>query len=97
METNHRSYTRPTLPHERPSCLPLLTEDDFCKAKYSYNDQRCYTARMLDVFLKDESPYVAAYREFRLASMDYMYAHHCKIMLLAVLIEQKVGTRSRQL
>jgi hypothetical protein len=76
METNHLAHTRPTTPEERPQCLPKLTADDFCKAKYSYLDQRCYTARMLDVFLRDEAPYVAAYREFRLASMDYMYHHH---------------------
>jgi len=76
METDHISFTRKTTPEERPPCLPKLSAEDFCKAKYSYNDQRCYTARLLDVFLRDERPYVAAYREFRLASMDYMYHHH---------------------
>jgi hypothetical protein len=78
MNTDHLSYTRKTTLEDRPpeNSLPRLTADDFCKAKYSYNDKRCYTARMMDVFLREEKPYVAAYKEFRLASMDYMYKHH---------------------
>lgn len=77
MKTEHLLHTRRTTPEERPPCLPELTEDDFCKAKYSYQDKRCFTARMLDVFLNDElKHYVAAYREFRLATMDYMYENH---------------------
>jgi hypothetical protein len=76
METNHIEYTRPTSEIERPKFLPLLTEDDFCKAKYSQNDKRCYTARLLDIFLTENYPFVAAYKEFRLATMDYLYKHH---------------------
>jgi hypothetical protein len=75
METTHLSYTRPTAFHERPK-LTRLTSADFCKAKYSHKDQRCYTARLLDLFLNEEKPYVAAYKEFRLATMDYLYANH---------------------
>ncbi len=75
MKTNHIAYTRTTTDEERPE-ISRLSEDDFCKAKYSHGDQRCYTARMLDVFLNEEKPYVAAYKEFRLATMDYMYQHH---------------------
>lgn len=73
--TDHKRFTRPTTPDERPT-LPRLTADDFCKAKYSHGDKRCYTARMLDLFLNEEQPYVAAYKEFRLATMDYLYEHH---------------------
>ena len=78
MKTNHLSHTRPTSPEERPQFLPRLSEEDFCKAQYSHKDKRCYTARMMDVFLNEENPYVAAYKEFRLASMDYMYENHCE-------------------
>lgn len=74
--TEHKAHTRATTPDERPKTLPFLTEDDFCKGRYSHGDKRCFTARMLDIFLQDEKPYVAAYREFRLATMDYMYEHH---------------------
>jgi hypothetical protein len=76
MITDHLSHTRPTTPFERPANLPRLTSNDFCKAKYSHNDQRCYTARMLDIFLNEEKPYVAAYKEFRLATMDCLYEKH---------------------
>ena len=74
--SNHLAHTRSTTSEERPATLPILTEDDFCKGKYSQNDKRCYTARLLDIFLSDDHPYVAAYREFRLATMDYLYKHH---------------------
>ena len=71
--TNHLKSTRRTSKGERPEFLPHLTADDFCKAKYSQKDKRCYTARLLDIFLDEEHPYVAAYKEFRLATMDYLY------------------------
>lgn len=75
METNHIEFTKRD-GIDRPSILPELTADDFCKAKYSHNDKRCYTARLLDIFLDDEDPYVGAYKEFRLATMDYLYKYH---------------------
>lgn len=75
--TQHVANTAATLGvHERPKYLPRLSADDFCKARYSHQDKRCYTARLLDVFLEPECPYVEAYREFRLASMDYLYENH---------------------
>lgn len=77
MKTNHIDYTRTTKPEERP-ILQELTADDFCKAKYSHLDKRCYTARLLDLFLQEDKPYVAAYKEFRLATMDYLYEHYNK-------------------
>ena len=76
IKTTHLAHTRATETHERPPVLPRLTENDFCKAKYSHQDKRCFTARLLDIFLREEKPYVAAYKEFRLACMDYMYQHH---------------------
>lgn len=75
MKTNHIDYTRTTDPEERP-VLQELTADDFCKARYSHKDKRCYTARLLDIFLQEDKPYVAAYKEFRLATMDYLYEHY---------------------
>ena len=75
MKTNHIDYTAPTF-ENRPFVLPRLTADDFCKARYSHQDKRCYTARILDVFLDDKKPYVSAYKEFRLKTMDYLYEHH---------------------
>lgn len=74
-EYDHKRSTRKTLPHERP-VLPLLEPEDFVKGKYSYGDKRCFTARMMDVFLVESNPYVAAYKEFRLAVMDYLYENH---------------------
>lgn len=77
MYTCHLSFTPATIPEERPAKLPLLGETDFVKGKYADGDRRCYTARMLDIFLPVNGPqYVLAYREFRLATMDYMYEHH---------------------
>lgn len=75
--TSHATHTAPTKgKFPRPKFLPRLTADDFCKARYSHQDKRCYTARMLDVFLDPRRAYVEAYREFRLASMDYLYEVH---------------------
>ena len=75
MITNHLSHANTTKFTIRPPFLPRLTEDDFCKGKYSQNSKWCYTARLLDIFLGD-TYYVEAYKEFRLASMDYLYKHH---------------------
>ena len=75
MKTSHLAYTRTTSLDERP-VIRELTAGDFCKARYSHNDKRCYTARLLDIFLQEDKPYVAAYKEFRLATMDYLYQHH---------------------
>lgn len=75
MKTDHKAHTRPTTSCERPK-IPRLTADDFVKAKYSQGDKRCFTARMLDVFLEEGNEYVPAYKEFRLAVMDYLYEHH---------------------
>ena len=71
----HLDHTRKTTAEERPT-LYRLTEYDFCKARYSHKDRRCFTARLLDLFLQEDEPYVAAYKEFRLAVMDYLYEHH---------------------
>ena len=72
---NHIRSTRQTAPEERP-LMPLLRPSDFVKGKYSHKDKRCFTARMMDVFLREDEPYVAAYKEFRLAVMDYLYENH---------------------
>lgn len=72
----HVTHTPATTSKNRPPFIPLLTPEDFCKARYSHNDNRCYTARMLDTFLDPRHPFVEAYREFRLKTMDYLYEHH---------------------
>jgi hypothetical protein len=72
---SHVDFTRKTAAMERPVLYRLYPED-FCKGKYSHRDQRCYTARLLDIFLNEAKPYVAAYKEFRLATMDYLYEFH---------------------
>lgn len=75
--STHQSHAKTNSATIRPQMLPRLTEDDFCKGKYSHQDQRCYTGRILDVFLNDKIFYfVGAYKEFRLATMDYLYEHH---------------------
>ena len=74
---DHATYTQSTIrTTNRPDFLPLLTEHDFVKAKYSHKDKRCYTARLLDIFLQDDEPYVQAYKEFRLMTMDVLYEWH---------------------
>lgn len=76
LRTTHLASTPATTDDQRP-VVPWLSPSDFVKAKYSHGDKRCYTARMLDVFLPINGPhYVLAYREFRLATMDYLYANH---------------------
>lgn len=75
MQTNHVEFTRTTTKQDRPEYLPFIAESHFCKARYSQNDQRCYTARLLDIFLDERCPYIAAYKEFRLKTMDVLYRH----------------------
>lgn len=73
---SHKSHTPSTTTDQRPN-VSRLTPDDFVKKKYSHKNKLCYTARMLETFLPVNGPhYVLAYREFRLATMDYLYLHH---------------------
>jgi hypothetical protein len=72
----HILSTPTTTEDERP-VVARLSPEDFVKAKYSHGNKHCYTARMLETFLPVDGPHhVLAYREFRLATMDYLYKNH---------------------
>lgn len=75
MKTLHETYAgEVTL---RPEHLPLITPDDLVKGEYSDDKGRfCYTGWLLHIFIPSsgERCFVQAYRQFRLATMDRMYA-----------------------
>ena len=74
MLTNHVD-SAPT-PTRRPENLPRITPEDLCKAKYRDGDQLCYTGWLLHIFLQDDDPFPQAYKQFRLKTMDVLYARH---------------------
>lgn len=82
MNTHHVESAGPI--HSRPYLLPELEAKDFVKGHYRDPDNParfCYTGWLLHIFLPNDPhrrDYVAAYRQFRLATMDEMYAIHDK-------------------
>jgi len=60
----------------RPKTLPVMTPDMLCKAKYRDGEQLCYTGWLLELFLKEGKEYPAAYKQFRLKTMDVLYGRH---------------------
>lgn len=74
MLTNHVDEV--TSVPRRPDALPKMTPDKLCKAKYREGDRLCYTGWLLELFLQDDNPYVEAYKEFRLKTMDLLYSKY---------------------
>lgn len=73
MKTEHVKDSRLPEIFERPETLPFITPNHLCKGKYGDGEGRhCYTGWLLELFLGD-TPYVEAYKEFRLKTMDLMY------------------------
>ena len=53
--------------------IPILYPYHFCKGQYTTSGKFCYTAWLIEIFLNRAFPFVQAYIEFRLVTMDVMY------------------------
>ena len=75
MITEHEKYSGQV--NSRPEELPLITKDDLVKGEYTDgNGKFCYTGWLLHIFIPSDgrTQYVEAYKQFRLKTMDLMYA-----------------------
>lgn len=75
MKTNHEKYSGDV--KAKPAELPYLEPSDLVKGEYTDgNGKFCYTGWLLHIFIPsdDREQYVEAYKQFRLKTMDLMYA-----------------------
>lgn len=76
MKTHHKKHSGKV--KSRPESLPYITPDNLVKGEYCNRegDRFCYTGWLLHIFIPSDGrrQHVEAYKEFRLATMDKMYA-----------------------